>query len=759
LHQDDKKAPAHDVKRNSTEIKRGLSFSLPTRGLKLFALLNAWTGGHVARLHLTLQTEAALGSRLDLTPAAFATGIGIYFALPYEPVFPLVLATFVAMLVLFHRMVGAGLSYLCVGALMFALAGMVSSQLAVKLTNTNILERQWTGILQGTVIAVDQNRRGNPRYTIKVSGMDAKMLAHTPQLVRVSSASKSVALKPGEGIKGRARLQPMSGPITIGGYDFSFHSWFSGLGGVGFLMGAPEKIEATATLKWSEHLQVGAASMRLAIENRLIESAPGLPGQVAAALVTGNKTRIPDDVEETLRHTGLAHVLAISGLHMALVTLTLMGALRYLAATQTGLAIRYPIRKWSAALAFSAASFYLLISGAGIATQRAWLMISIMLLAIFLDRKAITMRSVAIAALVVLFISPESLFSPGFQMSFAAVASLVAVYRLLQKRRELRSHNDSFFQPLSNFWLGRIAIKTGEYFAGLAITSLVAGAATAVISAWHFHQVATVGLAANLAVMPIFGSMVMPFLLLAVLLMPYGLEFIPLAVAGFGIELMVVMADWFEARVSPTITGQSGSLVLLFAGCALTAFTVLKTRLRWIGLLPAAMAVMAHTPLEIPMLLVAEDGRSIAIQNQDGDLAPLFPRRSKFTRDIWRKAYGLADTETIGEQISDCGKDICRFRLRDGTNVTLLYDPDLIRQACNTSDILLAPRLWWVRCLGDKKPSVLLKRHDFEQYGSQAFYSVEGSKNKGVETAGKYRVETALPDPTRPWHRVVAPKE
>lgn len=135
-----------------------------------------------------------------------------------------------------------------------------------------------------------------------------------------------------------------------------------------------------------------------------------------------------------MRDSGLAHVLAISGLHMAIMAGIVFWLARALLALIPGLALRYPIKKWAAGIAIGAASFYLALSGASVPTVRSWIMMSIVLIAVTVDRPAITMRNVALAALIILLVAPESLFDPSFQMSFAAVIALVAVYEWLSAR-------------------------------------------------------------------------------------------------------------------------------------------------------------------------------------------------------------------------------------------------------------------------------------------------------------------------------------
>jgi len=306
---------------------------------------------------------------------------------------------------------------------------------------------------------------------------------------------------------------------------------------------------------------------------------------------------------------------------MALVCLTLIATIRFLLSLNTHLTLHYPIKKWAVIAGFVSATIYLLLSGGAIATQRAWIMISVMLLAILLDRKGITIRSVVISAALILLISPSSLLSPGFQMSFAAVASLVAGYEIINNQRQKRLANQLYFTQPSRIrrWSGDIA----RYFAGIATTSLIAGTATAFIAAWHFHQVAPLGLIANLLAMPIVALVVMPSLLGGMLLMPYGLEVLPFVIASIGIDWIINIAGWIEARSPDGNTGLLSRHMLLIFGLFLSALTLMKTRLRFLafGFLPLLVLGFQKTPA--PDIIIAENGRAIGVKSNSEKLVSL----------------------------------------------------------------------------------------------------------------------------------------
>lgn len=194
-------------------------------------------------------------------------------------------------------------------------------------------------------------------------------------------------------------------------------------------------------------------ALRATVNARIRAALQGETGEIAAALITGERGGISEEVTQAMRDSGLAHILSISGLHMVIMAGTVFWLVRALLALVPRLALRYPIKKWAAASALAAASFYLALSGAAVPTVRSWIMMSIVLIAVMLDRPALTMRNVALAALAILIIAPESLFDPSFEMSFAAVIALVALYERLAQRGWLGGSDISpVFRALHKGW-------------------------------------------------------------------------------------------------------------------------------------------------------------------------------------------------------------------------------------------------------------------------------------------------------------------
>jgi competence protein ComEC len=283
-------------------------------------------------------------------------------------------------------------------------------------------------------------------------------------------------------------------------------------------MGAPRASAQIMEASPSEQALVSMNRLRMTMTDRIRAAVGGEAGDICAALITGERMAVDEATEESFRRSGLAHILSISGLHMVLVTLTVISLLRFLLALSPRLALHHPVRKWAVAGGFVSATFYLFLSGAEVATQRSYLMIAVMLFAMLIDRRAMTMRNVALAALIILLITPEAVLEPGFQMSFAAAGALVAAYGALAQYKHDRMARRESSGPRFGY-----AGAAAGYVGGLIFTSLVAGLATGLFAAWHFHRIAPMGLFANLIASPVISVVMMPAALGSVLLMPYGL--------------------------------------------------------------------------------------------------------------------------------------------------------------------------------------------------------------------------------------------
>ncbi|MDU6244279.1 MAG: ComEC/Rec2 family competence protein, partial [Bradyrhizobium sp.] len=373
-------------------------------------------------------------------------------------------------------------------------------------------------------------------------------------------------------------------PVRPGSYDFARDMFFQGIGASGFVMGGITTL--TPPQEGGFGLRYGAAmqGLRDAIDARIRARLDGDERAIATALLTGRRDAITPDVNDAMFISGLGHVLSISGYHMAVVAGVVFFAVRALLALIPGLTVSLPIKKWAAAAALVAAAFYLLLSGAEVATQRSFFMTAVVLIAVMVDRRAVTFRTLAVAAMIVLIAAPEALVHPSFQMSFAATLGLVALVQFGLPR---------LFATPDRSVTERIALWGGRELAMLLLASLIAGLATTPYAAFHFHRITPYGVLANLAAMPVVSALVMPAGLLGLLAAPFGLDGLCWTLMGWGIDWMIAVTRWVAAL--PGAVGRVtafGIGPLILASFGLLLIGLLRTPLRWSGAVLIAIATI-----------------------------------------------------------------------------------------------------------------------------------------------------------------------
>jgi competence protein ComEC len=483
----------------------------------------------------------------------------------------------------------------------------------------------------------------------------------------------------------KARLQPPLTPVRPGSYDFARDMYFHGIGASGFVMGAIKTVSSPhgggLALRYAALMQ----ELRDAIDARIRLVLSGDSRAIATALLTGRRDAITTPVNEAMFISGLGHVLSISGYHMAVVAGVVFFAVRALLALVPALTATFPIKKWSAAAALVAAAFYLLLSGAEVATQRSFFMTAVVLIAIMVDRRAITFRTLAVAAMIVLAIAPESLIHPSFQMSFAATLGLVALVQVgMPKMLATPDHSPT----------ARAALWGGREIAMLALASLMAGLATTPYVAFHFHRVTPYGMVANLLAMPVISALVMPAGLLGLAAMPFGFDSVFWRLMDFGIEWMVAVAQWVAAlpgAVGHTAAFGTGPLLAATAGIILLG--LLRTPLRWSGAAVVGLAIVWSLAVTPPDILISAEGRNVAVRGGDGRLRLISTSKDSFTVKEWLAAdgdgRGSADP-TLAEGVS-CDDEGCVVKVSGGGLVALTRRPEAMQDDCARAELMVTP--------------------------------------------------------------------
>ncbi len=426
------------------------------------------------------------GRLLPWLPVAYGLGIAVYFTAEREPAWwgAIALTAVCSGFAFLTRR--RAVAYPVMLALTAAAAGFATATLKSIHVAHPILQAPAGNVEIAGYVEVREERERSDRIVVRALKFEGSRLAEKPDRVRVS-VRKGTAPPVGSYVAFRARLNPPLSPLRPGGYDFARDLYFQRIGAVGFVLGAIRTSEATAPPGFWLSYAATVEGVRDAINARIRAVLPGDKGAIAAALITGKRDAISAPVNEAMYISSLAHVLSISGYHMAIVAGVVFFVIRALLALVPGFASRHPIKKWSAVAALVAAAAYLVISGAEVATQRAFIMTAIVLIGVMADRASLTLRTLAVAAFAVLILAPQAVVHPSFQMSFAATLALIAAYE-----RSLR------WQPDADTTMGaRVALWGGSAVAGLILASLVAGLATTPYAAFHFHRLAPYGLIAN----------------------------------------------------------------------------------------------------------------------------------------------------------------------------------------------------------------------------------------------------------------------
>ncbi len=611
--------------------------------------------------------------------------------------------------------------------------------------------------LSGTVQLVEALAEGR-RVTLRAPRLDAGPPLERTLRVRLR-AEDPARPAPGDTLAVRALVRAPSGPAVPDGWDFGRAAFFSGLGGSGFALGPAE---VTAGPGGGAPI----AALRQLLSQRIAASIPGEAGAIAVALLTGSQAAIPAPAMAAMRDSGLAHLLSVSGLHMTIVMGTTFATLRLLVALVPFVALRVPGKPAAALGALAAGAFYMLLTGAQVPMQRSFAMAALVTLALLAGRRALSLRALAIAAAVVLLAAPAELLGPSFQMSFAAVLGLIAGHEALRARL-------AAFRAGGGAWR-RAMLVVG----GLALTSLLAGAATAPFGLHHFGRLQLFGVLANALAVPVTSLLVMPAGMVALLLVPLGLDQPAFWAMGLGIEGILVIARLVAglpgaSPILPPLPGPALGLAA-FGFCWLCLW---RGGLRLPGLALLLGALAAGFMARPPDVLVAADARQVALRTEAGVFLHRQPGADSFTRDAMLRRLGatawqpLPETGEAADGAIACTPAACRFRPRpDGPEAVLLRtappprgarrgeppDAATLAAACGHVALVVATEPIRRACTG----TAVTDRFTLWRNGATAAW-LEGSSAR-IETAAARRGDRPwVPDvrPGRPEPLPMAPRD
>jgi competence protein ComEC len=679
-------------------------------------------------------------------PVALGTGIGIYFALPFEPAAAIGIGVGLAGVLVGAASAGSHELPLraCLGLLAALLIGFGVAKLRTEAVAAPVLQHRVGPVhIEGRVVFAQAHGKGY-RAVIALDSVGQHPAQAVAQQARISFRSGGEILAPGLHIRSLAVLMPPPGPAAPEGYDFGRAAYFEGIGAVGYAYGRPQKIANSGSPGLSERISTFVQSLRFRMSARIHAVLPGSTGAIAAALITGDRGGISDEDEQALRDAGLAHVLAIAGLHMALVGLGLFWAVRAVLALVPALALTQPIKKWAAVAALCGVTVYLVISGAAAPAIRAYTMLAMMLIAVLADRPALSMRSLALAAAIILLLRPESLIEPGFQMSFAAVAGLIAVAEWERERND-EPAREQRWPHLRN---------VRRYMRGIAITSFVGSVATMPYAAYHFDRATHYAVLGNLLAMPIMGFVTMPAAAVSVVLMPFGLDRIPLQVMGAGIDVMLAVGRWVSTlpgAVSTVPAWPLLALVMISAG-GLWLF-IWRRPWRWFGMAPLLAGIAVAVTASPPDVLISRDSSTVAVRGTDGVLRLMRKASDKYSAAEWLKRDGdeRVFTDAIGSPRDGVRCDAlgCVAQARGGVIVAAAARPEALAEDCAAAEIVVSAVPTRHLCSG---PRLVVDRFDVARNGAYAIWLDGELTVETIEGERGLRPWSAQPRP--PGHRL-----
>lgn len=686
---------------------------------------------------------------------SFMLGIGGYFALPIEPswsalLIPLCMSLCFCLIALKYQ---ATLSIFV--AMSLAIGGaVVSKYTSLNYQQAKIIPPQHVSTLVGRVYKV-QKRKNGYSMLIKPLEMSSRPNQDLPKRVMIYSRIDEALPELNEIILVKTVLDAPSGASHPDGFDFSFYYHFRDIGGIGFSISKWQKTDLSNVRlpidqSLLEKTGLTLEKQRMNIAQRIETALPHQSGAFAKALLIGDRSGIDEPALEALRKSGLAHILAISGMHVALVSGTIFAFIRLFLVFIPSLGVKIRAEKWAALGALCAAIIYLVYSGAAISTWRAVIMMGIFYVAIMMSRPALTTRNVIIAAVLILLIWPFSMLEAGFQMSFAATLALIIAFSSLRfwSKRSVKTKPRSFSKTNTSIPKG-ILLFAAKFFGFILFSSFVAGFATMPFALYHFDNFAPLGLVGNILAMPIISLIVMPFGILAMVFMPYGLEATALKVMGYGIDLINQIAFAVSAHSLSKITPPDITLSMVLCTALALLMLIFLHKRALILLLPLVLMGYFWPSSPKPDILIAQKNYTIALKT-GAEKYEIFGRDSQTRRD-WEKHYEVVD-EKQHSPLLNCNKISCIIPTQKKPILLVRNFPAKIRECSEYSLIILASKKVNANksCkLGHVDQPVIFSYKDFIKSGGMAIYFAH-NRDTSQKVTQPYLIKN-FNNTARPW--------
>src|SRR5271167_3792656 len=622
-------------------------------------------------------------------PVAAMGGVALNLAADREPVLwlPALMIAVFATLAWFTRArpLALGLS-LAIAALF---AGFLSMSLRTARVAAPVLDRIRIVSLQGFVEEVDLRPVG-ARMVIGVVGADGMPQEKVPRRVRVTTRN-TPDVAAGDYVALKARLLPPSRAALPGGYDFARDAFFAGVGAVGSTLGPIRLLPPPGDASLSQRFYAAIDQARNRLTLRVNAIIGGDEGAIAAAMVTGKRDFLSTDAKDLIREAGIFHIITISGVQMTLVAGIFFVVTRRLLALSPTLALKYPIKKWAAAVAIAGSLLYDVATGSRVGTERALIMTVIVLGAVIMDRRALTMRNLAFAVLAVVAIEPEAILGVSFQLSFAAVAALVAVMEA--RLAGLESDPDPFLPQRGRAPTGGLFADLFHKPLGLLIATACATGATASFMAYHFHDLSPYVLIGNPLTLTVIEFFAVPGALIGAALYPLGLDAPVWLYVGAGIKFILWAARFIAEAPGSTLHLRAfAPYALPFLALGVMSATIWRTWVFRASAIPLAIIGLigaTHGPRYD--VIVAPSGDQAAVRDADGRLQIVGKRFNAFAAEQWLTADGDGrDPAEARSPDAPCDRLGCVADLPEGEQLSIVLDRLGFDEDCTRAEIVVS---------------------------------------------------------------------
>ncbi len=655
--------------------------------------------------------------RIFLGSVIFALGTACYFLTPtYVPLsIPLIIIALIASLIAVTR----APKQFWLFKIAFFFIGFFLAVTRTEFTANEFIERNQFFTGQAIVEDIVERETGLIRLTLVDLKYDNKGRNSLKRVRLFARTSIPENLMAGDRIKFSAVLERPFGKLTPNGYDFARAAYFDDIQATGYVTTPVQTIEQKSAISVNR--------IRQGYADEIVKTIPGEAGALAAALLVGRRSYLSQQTTENLRASGLAHMLAISGLHMGIFIGAAFFIFEFLFLFAPIRSRHLSGRKLAALCAWGVSIIYLVLSGMSVATIRAFVVASIAIVAVLLDRRVVSLRSISIAALIILLISPYAILSAGFQMSFAATIALVSVYELINEKRQQKYETSEAVIVKSNNKFSVFLNSVGKFILYTSLTTVVAQVAILPIALFHFQTIAVAGILSNLIAVPILLFIIVPSAFLSMVLAVFGLEWISLSVLTWGLEQIIDIAEfvaaieWSRVFVPPVYSYVLLATLSIGAGVV----TVRKSWIITVFLLTLYCILPFALTVPEPSVIISKSGHSIAYEEAPDEIVFYTVRQNGLAADSYKKQWGKPPKYKARRGRRVCDEYACLYQLTGRKTVINVRKFPALHEACVRATYVIIPRRWQRYCRGE---SLIIIKEMLETEGPLFIYEEENSR-------------------------------